>query len=159
MPQFTVGDYVLVARKVRSRTPKLRVIWKGPYRVVGTVHERVYEVQRLGATEGRVEQVHVRRMRRYADRQLNVTRELVDQVHFDDEEFPVKDILGWRMTDNYGLQLKVRWLGYGPEWDSWEPIDDLARDIHVIVRQFVSEHQQESDSLQHWLRDNCSGAV
>ena len=68
LPNFQIGDYVLVARKRRGPAPKLQVIWRGPYQVVGTVHSRVFQVRPLGATGGAVQEVHVRCMHRYADR-------------------------------------------------------------------------------------------
>ena len=150
---------MLVAHKVRSRAPKLQVVWRGPYVIVGTVHERVYLVRRLGADSGRDERVHVRRLRRYADQYINVTEELITQAHFDDDEFVVGGIQGWKPDDEDGVRLKIKWVGYGPDWCTWEPIASLFQDIPHMVRNYVSNCQQESEVLRQWLRDNVQGAV
>ena len=47
-PNFTVGDYVLVARIRRSgSTPKPLMTWTGPWRVVVADRQHVYRVCRV----------------------------------------------------------------------------------------------------------------
>jgi len=69
LPNFAVGDYVLVARVRRSgSTPKLLMTWTGPWRVVSAEQSHVYGVQNI--VSGDVRDVHVARLRFYADRAL-----------------------------------------------------------------------------------------
>ena len=159
LPRFDIGDYVLVARRVRGTAPKLQVVWKGPHVIVGTVHGRVYKVKRLGAEEETAEEVHVRRLRRYADPSLNVTERLVKQAHYDEGEFVVEEIVGWKADDDQEVQLLIKWFGYGAEWATWEPIASLYKDIPVMTRNYVARHVHESEVVKHWLRSNASGAV
>ena len=155
LPRFDEGDFVLVARKVRSNSPKLQVVWRGPYVIAGTVHKRVYQVRRLGATSGTLEEVHVRRLRRYADRSLNVTEALVNQAHYDDDEFLVEGIIEWKPDNTHGVLLKVKWSGYNDEWDTWEPIDSLYRDVPQMIKVYMSTCPPGDSLLKQWLRDNA----
>ena len=73
---FTVGDYVLVARVSRQgKHRKLMSTWTGPWRVANGDKERVYAVQHLVAAELR--DVHVARTQVYADDKLEITGELL----------------------------------------------------------------------------------
>ena len=72
LPHFTVGDYVLVARLSRQgKHSKLMGTWTGPWRVATDDKEHVYAVQHLVTAELR--DVHVARMRFYADDKLGFT--------------------------------------------------------------------------------------
>ena len=74
LPVFEVGGYVLVARvRKPGRVPKLGQAWTGPWRVVPgrSEHVRVVEDIVTGETE-----VHVVRMRPYADSSLVVGSEV-----------------------------------------------------------------------------------
>ena len=66
LPNFSVGEYVLVARVRRSgTTPKLLMTWTGPpWRVVSAEQQHVYGVQNIVSG---VRDVHVARLRFYAD--------------------------------------------------------------------------------------------
>lgn len=71
MPQFTVGDYVLVARIRRVGShPKLMSKWVGPWRVVNDDKEHVYTIEVI--VTGKTRDVHVVRIRFYADWALEV---------------------------------------------------------------------------------------
>ena len=75
-PHFTVSDCVLVARVSRQgKHRKLMNTWTGPWRVANDDKEHAYAVQHLITAELR--DVHVARMRFYADDQLKITDELL----------------------------------------------------------------------------------
>ena len=62
LPNFAVGEYVLVARVRRSvSTAKLLMTWTGPWCVVVFERPHVYGVQNI--VSGEVRDVHVARMR------------------------------------------------------------------------------------------------
>ncbi|KAK9736049.1 hypothetical protein RND81_04G246600 [Saponaria officinalis] len=60
----------------------------------------------------------------------------------DDEVFEVEQIIGIcygdpKENNKAGLHFKVRWKGYGPEEDTWEPVDGLGncrKSIGVFVK-------------------------
>lgn len=61
-PNFTIGDYVLVARvRGPGLRPKLMAIWTGPWRVVGAESASVYGVQDI--VTGVIQAVHIARLR------------------------------------------------------------------------------------------------
>ena len=69
MPNFEVGDYVLVPRvRKLGSTPELVATWTGPSRVVSGGSPHVYNVQDI--VTGETKEVHVGRMRAYADNLL-----------------------------------------------------------------------------------------
>ena len=72
LPNFAVGDYVIVARARRSgSTPKLMSTCTGRWRIVTADKVHVYGVQNTLTDE--VEHVHVVRLRFYADKDLEMT--------------------------------------------------------------------------------------
>ena len=74
LPHFTIGDDVLVARVSRQgKRRKIMSPWTGPWRVANDEKEHVYALQHLVE----LRDVHVARMRFYADDQLEITGELL----------------------------------------------------------------------------------
>ena len=69
MPNFEVGNFVLVVRvRKLGSAPKLVTAWTGPLRVVSGGSPHVYSVQDI--MTGETKEVHVVRMRAYADSSL-----------------------------------------------------------------------------------------
>ena len=90
MPNFEVGDYVLVARvRKLGSAPKLVTTWTGPWRVVSGGSPHVYNVQDI--VTGGTEEVHVVRMRAYADSSLAVGAEVTGIVRDDETPGRVRD--------------------------------------------------------------------
>ncbi|XP_062200415.1 DNA (cytosine-5)-methyltransferase 3-like [Phragmites australis] len=59
----------------------------------------------------------------------------------DEDEFVVEKLIGICYGGSgreNGLHFKVQWQGYGPEEDTWEPIDNLS-DCPLKIREFVQE--------------------
>ena len=74
LPHFTVGDYVLLAEvSTQGKHCKLISTWTGPWRFANDDKERAYAVQHL--VTGELRDVHVARMRFYADDQIEITGE------------------------------------------------------------------------------------
>ena len=73
LPNFAVGDYLMVARVRRSgSTPKLVNTWTGPRRIVTADKVHVYSVQNI--VTGEVKDGHVVLLRFYADTDLERRR-------------------------------------------------------------------------------------
>ncbi|GAB4835134.1 hypothetical protein Ancab_000043 [Ancistrocladus abbreviatus] len=71
-----------------------------------------------------------------------VERDNEDSSEDDSEVFEVQKILRIcygdpKETNKRGLYLKVRWKGYGPSEDTWEPIDGLG-DCQDSIKEFVT---------------------
>ncbi|CAD6262317.1 unnamed protein product [Miscanthus lutarioriparius] len=59
----------------------------------------------------------------------------------DKDEFVVEKLIGICYGGSgrkNGIYFKVQWEGYGPEEDTWEPIDNLS-DCSLKIREFVQE--------------------
>ncbi|XP_027076555.2 DNA (cytosine-5)-methyltransferase CMT3 [Coffea arabica] len=87
---------------------------------------------------------------------VNSSNEQVDEVGGDDEDddvddsdgnssevFEVKEVLAMCYGDPkesgaVGLYCKIRWNGYGPDDETWEPIDGLS-DCQEKVKEFVTK--------------------
>ncbi|XAR60439.1 DNA (cytosine-5-)-methyltransferase [Bertholletia excelsa] len=66
-----------------------------------------------------------------------------DDGESDSEVFEVEKVLSIcygdpKENNKRGLYLKIRWKGYGPDEDTWEPIDGLG-DCQERIREFVTE--------------------
>ena len=76
LPSFTVGDYVLLARVSRQgKHRRLMSTWTGPWRVANDDKEHVRALQHL--VTAKLCDVHVARMRFYANDHLEITGELL----------------------------------------------------------------------------------
>ena len=105
-------------------TPKLLMTWIGPWRVVAGQRSHVFGVQHI--VSGEVRDVHVARMRFYADAALEITAELkeVFQHAFTQGEFAIAVIVDFSTAEEgSGFEVEVEWIGFDTEENSWE---DLA---------------------------------
>lgn len=75
-----------------------------------------------------------------------------------EEIFEVEKILAHKVTDNK-LLLKVRWLGYGPDEDTFEPEDDLKECASEVVDEYyrkmkVNDKTELIERLQKQIKRN-----
>ncbi|KAG2538922.1 hypothetical protein PVAP13_9NG370900 [Panicum virgatum] len=64
-----------------------------------------------------------------------------DDSSLDKDEFVVEKLIGICYGGNgreNGIYFKVQWEGYGPEEDTWEPINNLS-DCPLKIKEFVQE--------------------
>ena len=74
-----------------------------------------------------------------------MTESLRRQLAHDDAAwFMVEDILAWRKLRGKALEGQVRWVGFGEESDSWEPLEGLSKDVPVLVRDFCRAHVDDA---------------
>ena len=135
LPHFTVGDFVLVARTRKAgRNAKLMSEWTGPWRVVSDDREHVYAVEHI--VSGEVRDTHVARMRFYADKDLHVTRRLMEIFqHLEHQaEYHIEGIDKIKKAprgDEY--LVLVRWMGLDEE-ATWEPVSRVLEDAPVVLK-------------------------
>ena len=146
LPQFQVGDTVLVAQTVP--TSKLAMTWTGPHEVVQPVNKFVYKVRPCVPEQGkrRPQIVHVVRMRRFANAALGSAADAraIEKAALADfpDNIPQR-LCEHRMTD-MGMEIRVRWLGFDETHDSWEALSRLAEDVPELVEQFLYKHRAEA---------------
>ena len=147
LPEFSVGDYVLVARVRRSGvTPKLSSTWTGPWRVVSAAKKHVYGVQNI--VSGKVRDVHVARLRFYADSELDVTSDLKDvfQHSFGQGEHEMEAVLNIGPAhDDSGYLVRVRWAGFEEDEDTWQPLSEVYDDAPQFVKQELRKMKLSAD--------------
>ena len=85
---------------------------------------------------GRSREVHIARMRPYADASLNVTAELKEifnnfesQGEFDMEMIDAVDLA----ADSEEYVVKVKWVGLDKEETTWEPLSTIHTDAPKYV--------------------------
>jgi transposase InsO family protein len=130
---FAPGKYVLVSHApggLKNTPTKLDLNWKGPYVIVRNEGDS-YFIRNL--VTSRIAKVHVTRLKefRYDPNQTSP----LDIARRDFEEFFVEEVLEHRgdFKQKRQLTFKVRWLGYGPEADTWEPWSGL-KDVLALHR-------------------------
>ncbi|CAN0328324.1 unnamed protein product, partial [Ascophyllum nodosum] len=138
LPVFEVGDYVLVARvKNPGRVPKLVQTWTGPWRIVsgGSEHVRVVE----DVVTGETKEVHVVRMRPYADSSLVVGTEVreVFEMTKHQGEFEIADVIsvGKDPARVKEYPVQIAWVGLEDEEPTWEPMSTVYADAPKYLEQ------------------------
>ena len=143
-PVYKAGDRVwLDASDIRTTRPsaKLAHRWLGPFTVVKEVGKGAYKLQ-LPPSMKRLHPVFpvVKLEAALPDPISGRQRppppppDIID----DEPEYTVEKVLDSRLFRRK-LQFKVRWKGYGPEDDSWEPEENLAHSP-LAVADFYREN-------------------
>lgn len=136
MVNFEIGDFVLVAQ-VTGRVNKLAVHWRGPRRIVRALTDYVFEVQDLSAPF-QITTHHASRLRLYAEKDREVTEDLVAQAMHGDGGHLVAKILQCRLgQESHVWEIQVEWVGLDPLEASWEPAQILYEDVPQLVERFV----------------------
>ena len=124
LPNFAVGDYLMVARVRRpGLTPKLVSTWTGPRQIVTADKVHVYGVQ--NTITGDVKDGHVVRLRFCADIDLEMTAALkeVFQHAFTQGELEMAGIVDIsEAEERQGFDVKVDWVGSDEGESSCEPL-------------------------------------
>ena len=125
---FKVNDLVMLSTKnLKQKRPSKKLSHKyvGPFRVEDIVGSQAYRLT-LPATYRIHPVFHVSYLELYTKRQLDddipflPLPELID----DTEQYEVEELLG-RKKQKGQLWYKVKWLGYGPEYNEWLPVEDM----------------------------------
>ena len=139
MPNFEVGDYVLMRVRKLGSAPKLVTTWTEPWLVVSSWSPHVYNVQDI--VTGETKEIHVVRMRAYVDSYLAVgpvVQGLFEMTKHQDE-FEIQSILN---IGKYPLKagdykVQVAWVGLDDEEYTWEPVEVTFKDVpKFFVRKF-----------------------
>uniref|UniRef100_H3H850 Chromo domain-containing protein n=1 Tax=Phytophthora ramorum TaxID=164328 RepID=H3H850_PHYRM len=138
---FTVGDFVLRSRVDEKQGNKLQVTWVGPYRVV-RADTHSFRVQHL--VTGDELDVHASRLKMYADEDLEVTDELLEHVSAQGIVLAVDKLVSHRWNNDIkDYEIKVRWKGLEVIEDSYEPLTDLAKEIRILVDNYVRQAEDQ----------------
>jgi hypothetical protein len=153
MVNFAEGDYVLRSRVDEKNSNKLLVTWVGPYRVVrADAHSFRIEHVITGAELD----VHASRLKFYADFSLEVTEEHLEHIPSQGIVLAIEKLKRHTWNDTIGdFEIFVQWKGLEEIEDSYEPLTSLARDVPVLVNQYVAAADQELKV--HWQQATATG--
>ena len=137
LTDYPINSYVLWEHPAGSRN-KLQTKWQGPYQVVNRVGN-IFTIENL--TNGKHSETHISNIR-----QFNYDPEWTNPIEIaqhDSQEFIVEKILEHNgdRTHRNTMEFKVKWLGYGPEHDSWEPYANL-RDIGKLHEYLITNRMK-----------------
>lgn len=124
-PTLQEGDHVyLFARNLHTKRPSRKLDFKklGPFRIVKKVASSNYELDLPTSMKVRTKVFHISLLEP-APEAAPLEEEI--EAEADEEEFDVDEILDSQLR-NGELHYLIRWLDYGPESDSWEPVDNLS---------------------------------
>jgi hypothetical protein len=129
--EFPINSYVLLEHP-EGRPHKLKMTKRGPFQVTNIIGTK-YTLQDL--LTGKSFDTHIANLSPF-----NFDPHRTDPTEVamhDKEEFEIESILAHRgdRTRKKTLQFLVRWRGYAPENDSWEPYSEL-RDtdkLHIYL--------------------------
>ena len=75
------------------------------------------------------------------------------QVAYDTRYF-LEKVIDWRQTDADSIELRVRWLGFEANEDSWEPVQAMHEVALAVVERFMrsveAECEHAAQLLQQW---------
>ena len=152
-PNYAVGDFVLVQCPIPRN--KLKLKWLGPYRVVDTVSAWVYILEDIVSSKRST--VHVQRMRFYSDAAFDVTEDVKNQAQYDGVlNFTLEKFVDWRETDTGTLEIRVRWLGFESNEDTWEPLVKLHEDVPEVLRRYLIQVRNECPLADEFLSQDRS---
>ncbi|KAG3158237.1 hypothetical protein PI124_g2661 [Phytophthora idaei] len=137
---FEVGDFVLWPRiDQRLSNNKLLGQWVGPFQIIRSL-PHAFVIKHL--VTSREFEVHATRLKFYADRDFNVTTEIL--------EFTTQRgmILGVEaITDHNDVlerwELRVSWCGLQSMEDSWVALTELLKDVPDNVKDYVLDSDDE----------------
>eukprot|EP00924_Labyrinthula_sp_SR-Ha-C_P016599 snap_masked-scaffold_6-processed-gene-8.10-mRNA-1 protein AED:1.00 eAED:1.00 QI:0/-1/0/0/-1/1/1/0/405 len=152
--QYVPGDWCLLSSKNTPReNNKAKLIWSGLVNVIELLSSNVYKVRLLN---GETQIVHGSRLYFY-ERDGFVPDDALRKVFINNwEELEVQKFLEVRYSKGEYL-VRVRWRGFEPIDDTWEPLLTMYRDVKELVLKFLSEKRvsirkkQLRRQAQQWL--------
>eukprot|EP00924_Labyrinthula_sp_SR-Ha-C_P010291 snap_masked-scaffold_23-processed-gene-2.9-mRNA-1 protein AED:0.45 eAED:0.45 QI:0/-1/0/1/-1/1/1/0/1117 len=137
--QFSQGDYVLVSEYgTLNAKEKTHLNWIGPYQITNIVSKDVYEVESL---LGKRRVIHASRLWFYSDEKPLGNKNLKALFVHNFQSLEINKLKKIQLFSSPSLEYKVRvsWLGFSAESDTWEPLDTIYHDVPLLVRDFVNK--------------------
>ena len=143
---FEVGQRVLLSTKnlhikQHNLTKKLLSRFVGPFKILNKVGSQAYELE-LPPTMKMHDVFHVSLLRLYHEdgsHQPPPVTILMDG----EQEHEVEQVLDHRQEDRRSKSYLVRWTGYGPEHDTWEP-EAALQNCQKTVQAYWDEQRRKS---------------
>ena len=143
VPEFKQGDRVLVNPHTldwidsKGTGAKLKQRWIGPFEVTQVINPKVFRLRMSDKYLG-FPVFNIEHLKKYHESAPEMGERTVmpesRRTQVESQEYEVEDIVGHRRSGK-ALQYLVRWLGYGPQYDTWEPARGL-RNATTLVRKY-----------------------
>ena len=143
VPEFIKGSQVLVNPHslewvdAKGAGAKLKQRWIGPFEVVQKINPNVYRLRMSDRYPG-LPVFNIEHLKRYTPSnddwgERTVMKESGRQKVVSDE-YSVEAIVGHRRRKR-GMEWLVRWEGYGPQFDTWEPTSFL-KNAPIVLNEY-----------------------
>jgi len=143
---YNPGDFVLLKRTHDQHPAKLEPLWQGPFKIIENVAPQVFSIQYL-YDPTRFLTVHHMRLIPFKVRDDVSLDKLIELAEMDSGELLVEKVLGHEGFNKRNVRFHLRWLGFQPCDDTWEPW------THVDGNEKVLEYIRANPELQHLLRE------
>ena len=140
LPKLAIGELVMMAVPKTTKQHKLVGVWRGPYRVINTVTDYIYEVEHL--TTGAITASHITRLKFYSDKELDTSiPELLDELSHETDIFATYEVqsIANHKYDPEKMEylVFVQWQGFSELENTWESLVELNKQIPAGVSQYV----------------------
>jgi hypothetical protein len=153
LPNFSLGDYVLMSNVLNVRKHKLEVRWIGPFQIIAVKSDYIFTIKNL--ISEKTSDCHCSRLRFYCDSDLNVTEEILKQFAHDGNAFEIEDVLDARFNPRTKVwEVLVKWTGFESIEDSWEPVLQLLKDCPVFIKRRLRGREFCPPDLARLLDDS-----
>ncbi|SJL06872.1 uncharacterized protein ARMOST_10214 [Armillaria ostoyae] len=128
-----INPHSLAWKESKGKGAKLVQRWIGPFEVLEKINLKAYRL-RMGDKYPGSPVFNIEHLKPYQESPKEFQkRTLLPETREGDskEEFEVEKIVGHRYQARK-LQFLVRWLGYGPQFDSWATAKDLTNAPEVL---------------------------
>lgn len=133
LPNFAIGDFVLIAKDTFKSGEKLSLRWSGPRRIVGASRNHIYKVEDI--RNGEKEDMHACRLRFFSNKDLN-TEAVFPHVLYSERGMPVQRLMELTEAPD-GIYIRVRWRGLPPADDTLEPLCRDYEDAPQLVKKLL----------------------
>lgn len=146
--EFAVGDKVFLSTiniKLKFKgSPKLLPKWLGPFKVTQVINPVAYRLELPNSLK--LHNVfHISLLKAARDRPGSTTIPPPPPELIEGEwEFEVESILSHRFLRNNKTEFLVKWLGYGPEHNTWEPEANCANCPDKVTEYWDRVKSQQS---------------
>ena len=141
LPNFDVGDYVLVSRPTTGPNEKLSLRWTGPRQVTKLAGPYIATV--LDLRNNLETNVNITKLCYYSDSQLN-QESIMSHILYSEEIMPVQRLMELQDTAT-AIMVRVRWKGLSAEKDTLEALANIYEDVPKMLESLLRRKSTPTD--------------